>query len=104
MSAPPPDQGDVPKQPEGTLADKGFEMVTVPAGTFKADHIQYTQKDIVVDSWVVANIGPYGMVKTTSKDMEMVLTAYGTDATTLITETPTKFEMPKMPFSMPGKH
>lgn len=103
--APPPTTGekDVPKQPEGKLTDKGVEVVIVPAGTFKASHIQYTQEDTVVDSWVAADIGPYGMVKTTSKDMEMVLTSYGTDAKTLITETPTKFEMPKMPFSMPGR-
>ena len=101
--APPPTTGekDVPKQPEGKLIDKGVEIIVVPAGTFKASHIQYTQEDTVVDSWVTADIGPYGMVKTTSKDVEMVLTAHGTDAKTLITETPTKFEMPKMPFGMP---
>jgi hypothetical protein len=99
----PTDDTDVPKQPEGKLTEKGIETVVVPAGTFKASRIQYTQEDTVVDSWVVADIGPYGMVKTTSEDLEMVLTAYGTDATTRITETPTKFEMPKMPFSLPGK-
>lgn len=101
--APPTDETDVPKQPEGKLVDKGVETVVVPAGTFKASRLQYTQEDVVVDSWVAADIGPYGMVKTTSENLVMVLTAYGKDATTLITETPTKFEMPKMPFSMPGR-
>jgi hypothetical protein len=101
--AEPKSKTDTPKQPEGTLVNKGSEMVTVPAGTFKADHYVYTQDEIVVDSWVAPDIGPYGMAKTLTKDMEMVLTAYGTDATTLITETPQKFEMPKLPFGLPGR-
>jgi hypothetical protein len=96
-------EADKPKQPEGTLVNKGSEMVTVPAGTFKTDHYVYTQDKIVVDSWVAADIGPYGMVKTLTKDMEMVLTAYGKDATTLITETPQKLEIPKLPFGLPGR-
>jgi hypothetical protein len=105
ISAPaePKAETDKPKQPEGTLVNKGSEMITVPAGTFKADHYVYTQDEIVVDSWVAPDIGPYGMAKTLTKDMEMVLTAYGKDATTLITETPQKFEMPKLPFGMPGR-
>jgi hypothetical protein len=63
----------------------------------------YTQGEIVVDSWVATDIGPYGMAKTLTKDMEMVLTAYGKDATTLITETPQKLEIPKLPFGLPGR-
>lgn len=101
--AEPKSKTDTPKQPEGTLVNKGSEMVTVPAGTFKADHYVYTQDETVVDSWVAPDIGPYGMAKTLTKDTEMVLTAYGKDATTLITETPRKLEMPKLPFGLPGR-
>jgi hypothetical protein len=37
------------------------------------------------------------MVKSQSKEFDMVLLGYGTGAKTLITETPQKFEMPQMP-------
>jgi hypothetical protein len=101
--APPPTTGEtgVPKQPEGKVVDLGIESVTVPAGTFQARHTQYTSDDTAVDCWVAADIGPYGVVKMTSGDTETVLAAYGTDATTLITETPTKLEMPMIPFGKP---
>lgn len=101
--APPPTTGetDVPKEPEGAVADQGVESVTVPAGTFEANHVRFTQGETVTDVWIVAGIGPYGMVKSTSEDVEIFLTAYGSDATSRITETPTKFEMPMMPFGAP---
>jgi hypothetical protein len=51
----------------------------------------------VVDSWIYKDVSPYGMIKSVSKDIEMVLIGYGTGAKTLITETPQKFEMPQMP-------
>jgi hypothetical protein len=50
-----------------------------------------------VDTWVYKDVSPYGMIKSQSKDMEMVLLGYGTGAKTQITETPQKFEMPQMP-------
>jgi hypothetical protein len=37
------------------------------------------------------------MVKSQSKEFEMVLLGYGTGAKTLITESPQKFEIPQMP-------
>jgi hypothetical protein len=96
-----PDKGTY--QPKGKMIDKGMETITVPAGTFSAHHYQYQhEKDKdVVDSWVSEKVPPYGMVKSSSKDFEMVLTGYGTGAKTLITETPKKFEMPQMPAGMP---
>jgi hypothetical protein len=51
---------------------------------------------------VSKDVSPYGMVKSQSKEFEMVLIGYGTGAKTLITETPQKFEMPQMP-QMPQK-
>jgi hypothetical protein len=78
------------------VIDKGTETIKVPAGTFTTRHMQY-QNGEVVDSWIYKDISPYGMIKSVSKDLEMVLLGYGTGAKTLITETPQKFEMPQMP-------
>ncbi len=82
---------------KGKIVDKGTESIKVPAGTFNAQHTQYQDGQTVVDIWVQKEISPYGMVKSQSKEFEMVLVGYGTGAKTLITETPQKFEMPQMP-------
>ena len=87
---------------KGKIIDKGKESIKVPAGTFTAQHMQYQDGEIVVDTWVYKDVSPYGMVKSQSKEFEMVLLGYGTGAKTLITETPQKFEMPQMP-QMPQK-
>lgn len=94
-------QGPQSQEPKGKVTDKGEETIKVPAGTFKTQHYQYQDGGTVVDAWIQKDIFPYGTVKTQSKDFEMVLTGYGTGAKTLITETPKKFEMPKMPRGMP---
>lgn len=86
---------------KGRIIDKGMETITVPAGTFKAKHMQYVYEKEVVDSWISEKVPPYNMVKSSAKDFEMVLTGSGTGAKTAITETPKKFEMPKMPAGMP---
>lgn len=90
-----------PKGAAPKAADKGVETVRVPAGTFQARHLQYREGSDVVDVWVSDKVTPYGVVKSRSRDMEMVLTGQGTGATTLITETPRKFSMPPMPQGMP---
>jgi hypothetical protein len=90
------------KEPVGKIVDKGSETIKVPAGTFKTQRMQYQEKETVVDSWVYKDVSPYGMIKSQSKDFEMVLVNYGTGAKTLITETPEKFQMPAMP-KMPSK-
>ncbi len=82
---------------KGKVIDKGTETITVPAGTFKAQHVQHQDADGVVDTWMTKDVAPYGMIKSVSKDTEMVLIGYGTGAKTLITETPRKFEMPAIP-------
>lgn len=86
---------------KGKTIDKGTETIKVPAGTFTTKRYQYQDENSVVDAWVYKDISPYGMIKSQSKDFEMTLTAYGTGAQTQITETPRKFEMPKMPRGMP---
>ena len=84
------------QETKGKIIDKGTETIKVPAGTFKTQHMQYQDVE-TVDTWVYKDVSPYGMIKSQSKDMEMVLIGYGTGAKTLITETPQKFEMPQMP-------
>ena len=81
----------------GKIIDKGTESIKVPAGTFTAQHMQYQDGEIVVDTWVQKDVSPYGMVRSQSKEFEMILLGYGAGAKTLITETPQKFEMPQMP-------
>jgi len=81
-------------------SDLGMETVVVPAGTFKAHHWRVEDEDVRFDMWQAESVGPYGTVKSSSEDFEMVLTAYGDDATSAITEEPEKFEMPS--FNMQG--
>ena len=89
------------QDPKVKMVDKGMEKVTVPAGTFTARRLQYQVEKDVVDSWVAEKVSPYGLVKSAGRDFEMQLTGYGTGAKTGITETPKKFQMPKMPAGMP---
>ncbi len=86
---------------KGKLVEKGTETIKVPAGTFTTKHFQYQDANGVTDTWIYKDIHPYGLIKSQSKDFEMVLLAYGTGAQTQITETPRKFEMPKMPRGRP---
>lgn len=79
------------------FVDKGEERIKVPAGTFDTRHLQYKDGEDAVDVWVYKEVYPYGLIKSRSKDMEMILIRYGTGAKTEITEVPQKFEMPKMP-------
>lgn len=73
------------------MQDLGTETVTVPAGTFKTTHYRDPEKKI--DAWVDASL-PFGLVKATTKDGDMVLVGTGTGAKSQITETP--MEMPGM--------
>jgi hypothetical protein len=86
----------------GKVIDKGTETIKVPAGTFKTKHMQYQDVE-TVDTWIYKDISPYGLIKSVSRDTEMVLIGYGTGAKTQITETPQKFEMPQMPEGRPRR-
>ncbi|SPD73524.1 exported hypothetical protein [uncultured Desulfobacterium sp.] len=81
--------------------DKGTETITVPAGTFTAQHLQYKNGQDLVDVWINKDVPPYGLIKSKSKTQEMVLIGHGTGAKTEISETPQKFEMPQMPKGFP---
>jgi hypothetical protein len=80
------------------IADKaevvGTESVTVPAGTFTCVH--YRMKDGTSDAWVSDKVGPWGLVKSESKDSSMVLAKVITDAKDHITGTPKKFDPMQM--------
>jgi hypothetical protein len=89
-------QGSKPQEPKGKVIDKGSETIKVPAGTFATQHFQYQGSGSLVDTWVYKDISPYGLIKSQSKDFEMVLLGYGSGAKTLITEKPQKFEMPQV--------
>ncbi len=89
-------QSSKPQESKGKLIDKGKETIKVPAGTFATQHVQYQDVGSLVDTWIYKDVSPYGLIKSQSKDFEMVLTGYGTGAKTLITEKPQKFEMPQV--------
>ncbi len=86
---------------KGKTIDKGTETIKVPAGTFTARHIQYQHEGLLEDTWLHKDISPYGVVRSQSKDFEMILLGYGTGAKTQITETPQKVDMPGMPGVLP---
>lgn len=68
----------------------GTESVTVPAGTFMADHWKSKDGD---DIWVAKDAGPWGMVKMQSHEgSTMVLTKVIHDAKDQITGTPQPFD------------
>jgi len=71
----------------------GWESVTVPAGTFRALHVQDSEGK--GDSWVTPDL-PFGIVKAQAADSGyMVLTKHGMGATSQITETPRPYD-PKL--------
>jgi hypothetical protein len=97
MSMNPAGRGMKQTQP-ASIVDKaevvGTESVTVPAGTFSCTH--FRMKDGSGDAWVTDKVGPWGLVKSNSKDSTMVLTKVITDAKDHITGTPTKFDPTQM--------
>lgn len=75
----------------------GLEMVSVPAGSFRAQHLRHAREGI--DAWIQTNLN-FPMVKATMKDGgTMVLASQGTGAKSSITETPR--EMTGFPASPP---
>jgi hypothetical protein len=83
------DHSRVPADVRSDTEDLGNESVTVPAGTFTAEH--YRAKDGSADTWVAKNAGPYGLVKHQGKDTTMVLTKVYSDYKDKITGTPQPF-------------
>jgi hypothetical protein len=77
------------------LKPLGTESVTVPAGTFMADHYKTKAND---DLWVAKDCGPWGVVKMQGHDgTSLVMTKVFHDATDKITMAP-------MDLSQMGKH
>ena len=79
----------------------GWESVTVPAGTFRALHIQDDSGG--GDAWVVPDL-PFGMIKggmggTPGDSGQMVLVAHGMGAKSAITETPRPAQTPSSSYA-----
>jgi hypothetical protein len=83
------DRSRVPVDARTDAEDLGSESITVPAGTFTAEH--YRAKDGSGDTWIAKNAGPYGLVKHQGKDTTMVLTKVYSDYKDKITGTPQPF-------------
>jgi hypothetical protein len=70
----------------------GWESVTVPAGTFRALHVQ--DENGGGDMWIQPDL-PFALIKTEKESganaQNLVLVAHGTGARTAITETPQPF-------------
>jgi hypothetical protein len=72
----------------------GTETVTTPAGQFNCEH--YRAKDKSWDAWISPQVAPWGVVKSTTGDVTMVLARQITDAKTHITGTPQRFDPAEM--------
>ena len=67
----------------------GTESVTVPAGSFDAEHYRVTTPDSA-EAWISTDV-PFGIIKMTGPDgISMELIGHGQDATSSITEAPQK--------------
>lgn len=72
----------------------GTETITVPAGTFTCEH--WKSKDGSTDAWMAEKTGPWGMVKSVSKDGSMVLVRTISNATSKIKGPVRKFDLQQM--------
>ncbi len=72
----------------------GTETITVPAGTFTCEH--WKSKDGTTDAWIAEKTGPWGLVKSVSKDSTMVLMRTISNATTKIKGPVRKFDLQQM--------
>ena len=74
----------------------GIEPVVVPAGTFLCDHYRSQSDHGAADVWVSTKVAPYGLVKMTSEDTNMVLEKVLTNETSQIKGEPQKMNFPGM--------
>jgi hypothetical protein len=80
----------------------GSEPVTVPAGTFTADHYKTKEGD---DLWISKDAGPWSLVKMQTHDgTTMVLTKVVHDAKDQITGTPVPFSPMAMAQAQQAQH
>jgi hypothetical protein len=92
----PSDEKSKPEEPK--TKSLGTEKVKVGEKTLTCKHLRYgTEERPSAEVWTAAEVPLFGLVKSESKDVNMVLVDYGTDAVTGITEEPEQLSMP------PGK-
>lgn len=66
----------------------GWETVTTPAGDIRALHVRPAGAEGErVDLWLATAV-PFGLVRLTADEVELLLVAYGADATSAVTEVP----------------
>lgn len=74
----------------GTLIGK--ETITVPAGTFECDHYQAADKSW--DTWLSAQVPPFGVVKSKDTTGEMTLVRTMTGVVDRVKGTPQRLDLP----------
>jgi len=91
-------RGEAPSPSNGIQGERvGSESVTVPAGTFECEHYRSTADGKTSDVWVSTKVSPYGLVKMTSVDTNMVLEKVLDHETSQIHGEPQKMNLPGMP-------
>ncbi len=93
---------------ERSLADSGPDVLLLerdPPGIGEVEALSALHclcpSTSILFSGFIKDVSPYGIIRSQTKEVEMVLLAYGTGAKTLIAETPKKFEMPQLPIMPP---
>ncbi len=86
------------KKEEPETKNLGTEKIKVGEKTLTCTHLRYgTEERPTADVWTDPEVPLFGLVKSQSKDVDMVLVGYGSDAVTGITQEPEQLTMP------PGK-
>ncbi len=88
---------DTLKAEEPDIKNLGTEKVRIKDTTLQCAHLKYTYKDkSTAEAWTNDQIPLFGVVRSTSPDLNMELIEYGTDAKTAITEEPELLDMSGM--------
>jgi hypothetical protein len=77
------------------MKNLGTEKVQIKKETVKCEHVRYSYKGkTTAEVWTNSKVPLFGLVKSTSPDITMELSEYGTDAVSAIKEKPEILEMP----------
>jgi hypothetical protein len=88
---------DTTEAEEPKIKNLGTEKVRMMDTTMQCTHLKYTYKDkSTAEAWTNDQIPLFGVVRSTSPDLNMELIEYGTDAKTAITEEPELLDMSGM--------
>ena len=79
----------------------GSETISVPAGAFECDHYRKHEASGDVDIWVSTKVSPYGTVKMTRGELNLVLEKVLTNEVSHIHGEPQPMNFPNMPRPQP---